>query len=52
MADADPQVVDRLFALLEKYVADGRSTPGQPQPNAVAVDLWKNGSVKAPLPRR
>jgi arylsulfatase A-like enzyme len=34
-------VVKRLTALLEKYVADGRSTPGAPQKNAVAVDIWK-----------
>jgi arylsulfatase A len=28
-----PDLVDRLTRLLEKYVADGRSTPGLPQPN-------------------
>lgn len=28
-----PAIVERLTALLEKYVADGRSTPGAPQPN-------------------
>ncbi len=38
-----PEVVRRLTALLEKYVAQGRSTPGAPQKNAVAVDLWKDG---------
>ncbi len=36
-----PEVVKRLTALLEKYVAQGRSTPGAPQKNAVAIDLWK-----------
>jgi len=36
-----PEVVSRLTALLEKYVADGRSTPGQPQKNAVPVDIRK-----------
>jgi arylsulfatase A-like enzyme len=36
-----PDVVKRLTALLEKYVADGRSTPGAPQKNAVDVDIWK-----------
>ncbi|MFW6132584.1 MAG: sulfatase family protein [Planctomycetota bacterium] len=28
-----PDVVDRLTALLTRYVRDGRSTPGAPQPN-------------------
>lgn len=37
-----PEVVKRLLALLEKYVADGRSTPGAPQPNDVPIDLWKS----------
>lgn len=36
-----PEVVSRLVALLEKYVADGRSTPGKPQQNTVPVELWK-----------
>jgi arylsulfatase A-like enzyme len=36
-----PDVVARLTKLLEKYVADGRSTPGVPQKNDVVVDLWK-----------
>lgn len=50
-AAANPAVVDRLFKLMQKYIADGRSTPGQPQKNTVAVDLWKNGGKKPPLPR-
>jgi hypothetical protein len=29
-----PEIVERLKALLEKYQADGRSTPGPVQPNA------------------
>ena len=36
-----PEVVKRLTALLEKYVAAGRSTPGTPQHNDVPVDIWK-----------
>jgi arylsulfatase A-like enzyme len=36
-----PEVVRRLARLLEKYVADGRSTPGAPQKNDVPVDPWK-----------
>lgn len=41
--DKHPEVVARLTKLLEKYVADGRSTPGAPQQNAVPVQI-----VKAP----
>jgi len=36
-----PEVVARLNTLLEKIVADGRSTPGAPQANAVPVVLRK-----------
>lgn len=36
-----PEVVERLTKLLEKFVADGRSTPGPKQANAVPVDIWK-----------
>ncbi len=35
------ELIDRLQALLEKYVAEGRSTPGAPQKNAVSVKLVK-----------
>ena len=42
-----PEVVKQLTALLEKYVADGRSTPGAPQKNDVAIDIWK--VTKPPL---
>ena len=38
-----PEVVDRLTRLLEKYAADGRSTPGKPQKNTGQVNLWKVG---------
>lgn len=37
-----PEIVARLTQLLEKYVADGRSTPGAPQQNAVPIELWKD----------
>ena len=48
-----PDVVARLTALLGKYVADGRSTPGSMQANAVPVDIWKAGkAAHQPLPRR
>jgi hypothetical protein len=36
-----PEVVAELTKLLEKQVAAGRSTPGVPQTNAVAVDVRK-----------
>jgi arylsulfatase A len=41
LQEKHPDVVERLTKLLEKYVADGRSTPGAPQQNDVAVDVWK-----------
>ena len=34
-----PEIVAKLTKLLEKYVADGRSTPGAPQQNTTPVDL-------------
>ncbi len=36
-----PEVVARLTALLERYVREGRSTPGQAQANNGDVDIWK-----------
>ena len=36
-----PEVVKHLTALLERYVAEGRSTPGLPQKNTVPVDIRK-----------
>jgi hypothetical protein len=36
-----PEVVLRLTKLLEKYVADGRSTPGKPQSNTGEVNIWR-----------
>jgi arylsulfatase A len=35
-----PEVVARLTKLLEKYIADGRSTPGKPQPNTGPIELY------------
>jgi hypothetical protein len=42
--DQHPEVVERLTALLDRYVADGRSTPGAAQKNDVAVDIRKDGA--------
>jgi len=36
-----PEVVERLTALLEQLVADGRTSPGARQSNDVPVDIWK-----------
>jgi arylsulfatase A-like enzyme len=38
--DKHPDVVARLTRLLERYVAEGRSTPGAPQRNTGEVDIW------------
>ena len=40
---AHPEIVAQLTALLKKYIADGRSTPGSPQKNDVAIQLLKEG---------
>ncbi len=41
-----PEVVARLTALVEKYIADGRSTPGPPQTNDVEVKLQRKAAKK------
>jgi arylsulfatase A len=33
-----PEIVARLTHLLERYIGNGRSTPGEPQPNDVTVE--------------
>ena len=38
-------VVERLTKLLEKYIADGRSTPGVPQKNDVTVEILKKAKA-------
>jgi arylsulfatase A len=38
-------IVQRLTRLLKKYVAEGRSTPGPAQRNAVAVDFHRGETV-------
>jgi arylsulfatase A-like enzyme len=47
-----PDVVKRLLTILEKYVADGRSTPGAPQKNDVPVDIWKQAAQPPKTPAR
>ena len=46
LQDKHPEIVARLTKLLEKYVADGRSTPGPNQTNTVPVDIWKTVKTK------
>jgi arylsulfatase A-like enzyme len=41
VADEHPEIVARLTKLLERSVADGRSTPGAPQTNTTPVNIWK-----------
>jgi arylsulfatase A len=41
-----PEVVARLTQLLEKYIADGRSTPGAPQKNDVPIVIRKQVKPK------
>jgi arylsulfatase A len=44
---ANPMIVTRLTKLLEKYVAEGRSTAGEPQHNDVEVKIFKSAKAKA-----
>lgn len=44
-ADSSERIA-AMTKLLEKYVVDGRSTPGTPQKNDVAVDIFKRGKAK------
>jgi len=44
--DRYPDVVFRLTTLLEKYVDEGRSTPGRPQKNTGQPDIWKSLEVR------
>ena len=50
--DKETEVVARLTKLLEKYVADGRSTPGAPQKNTGEVDIWKAGREAMQLQKK
>jgi arylsulfatase A-like enzyme len=50
--DRHPDIVKRLTALLEKHVADGRSTPGTPQQNTTPVDIRKAGTEARRAPKK
>jgi arylsulfatase A-like enzyme len=41
LQSSEPAVVAKMTADLQKFIADGRSTPGAPQKNAVEVVLRK-----------
>jgi hypothetical protein len=47
----NPRIVQGLTGLMETYVARGRSTPGEPQKNAVAVDFHRGEHV-SPMPAK
>lgn len=40
-----PEKVRKMIAILETYVAEGRSTPGEKQTNDTDVDIWKLDSM-------
>ena len=46
LAAEKPELVKKMTVLLEKYVTDGRSTPGAPQKNDVPIDIWKRAGLK------
>ena len=50
--DAHPDTADRLLALLERYVREGRSTPGPAQPNDTdAIDIRARARERWAPPR-
>ncbi len=46
LADANPEVLQRLTDLMNKVITDGRSTAGTPQQNDSHVSLGKAATVK------
>jgi arylsulfatase A-like enzyme len=52
--DKHPEIVTRLTKLLEKQVADGRSTPGTPQKNHGPIDIRnkERETPKAPVKKK
>ena len=41
VAGEHPEIIERLTRLLERYIADGRSTPGTKQTNTVPITIRK-----------
>jgi len=46
VADANPEIVARLTALMKKFIAEGRSTVGTPQKNDVEMSVEATGGGK------
>lgn len=46
--DQHPEVVRQLTALLERYVTEGRSTPGKPRKNDAQIELRKAAKKAQP----
>jgi hypothetical protein len=44
-----PEIVHQLTSIMEKYVAEGRSTRGSPQKNDVAVDFRRGERIGPPM---
>ncbi|MBC7366879.1 MAG: arylsulfatase, partial [Undibacterium sp.] len=51
LALAQPERVAQLTAVMERIIADGRSTPGKPQRNDVQVTLFKKVVSEIAKPR-
>lgn len=51
-AKTHPEIITRLTQLLEKYVADGRSTPGEKTTNDVPVNIRKSDAKADAADRR
>jgi arylsulfatase A len=52
LAEKNPQRVAKMKSLMEKIIADGRSTPGPPQENDVAVIRHPTATAKLPATTR
>ena len=50
LQDKHPEIVARLTKLLEKQIADGRSTPGPRSKNSREIDIWKSGKEAQKIP--
>jgi arylsulfatase A len=44
VSEEHPQIVERLTRLLERYVAEGRSTPGPRQTNSTTIKICKTSA--------
>jgi len=46
VAAANPNVVKKLATLMQRYIDNGRSTPGAAQKNGVEMTIGKSGKVR------